>query len=313
MSEFRPDVVCADPAAYAPIIAAARAGVPWAGVSPLLTLVAPRELSFVMSRSIATVAGDIVARFARAGVDVALSHQEVISPWLSTVFAEEAFVPRAWSGNRATWFVGPVARRARPDVPSFPWDELDARRPLVYVSPGGGESLTFPDGTYERIAGAMAAREDAQGVFVMHGRIDGPLPACFPPNVIAVRRAPQLSLLARARVAVTHGGINTVTECLCAGCPMLVLPIGHEQPLQAELVRRAGVGLVLPLAASVAELADALRTLDEDPAFRARAAELARAYTERDGASVVAELLIRLGKERVALPTPPSTFTPSPR
>ncbi|WP_307102242.1 nucleotide disphospho-sugar-binding domain-containing protein [Arthrobacter globiformis] len=67
----------------------------------------------------------------------------------------------------------------------------------------------------------------------------GPLPA----NVLASRFVPQLEVLARAALFVTHGGMNSVNEAMYAGVPMLVIPQGAEQPLVAGRVAESGAGL----------------------------------------------------------------------
>ncbi len=148
IASFRPDVVCADPIVYYNIIAAARAGVPWACVSPLLISVAPRDFSCLMMRSIGTVRSELSAQLVKLGLDGRLSAgwHEVVSPWLNILYASEDFVPRAWSGNDYSWYVPPPQREDLRHASSadFPWDALDPARPLVYASGGGGESLAFP-------------------------------------------------------------------------------------------------------------------------------------------------------------------------
>ena len=54
----------------------------------------------------------------------------------------------------------------------------------------------------------------------------GPIPS----NVIVVRAAPQIELLKRATLCITHAGLNTALECLGQGVPMVAIPIGYDQP-----------------------------------------------------------------------------------
>lgn len=64
----------------------------------------------------------------------------------------------------------------------------------------------------------------------------------IPSNVIVVRKAPQLELLKRATLCITHAGLNTALESLGQGVPMVAIPIGYDQPGVAARVAHHGVG-----------------------------------------------------------------------
>jgi len=66
----------------------------------------------------------------------------------------------------------------------------------------------------------------------------GPIPA----NTIVVRIAPQMELLKRAALCITHAGLNTVLEALAQGVPMVAIPIGYDQPGVAARIVHHGVG-----------------------------------------------------------------------
>ena len=53
-----------------------------------------------------------------------------------------------------------------------------------------------------------------------------PLPA----NAIVAPSLPQVELLSRASICITHAGINTVLEALSAGVPLVAIPVGFDQP-----------------------------------------------------------------------------------
>jgi MGT family glycosyltransferase len=64
----------------------------------------------------------------------------------------------------------------------------------------------------------------------------------IPSNVIVVRRAPQIELLKRAALCITHAGLNTALESLAEGVPMVAIPIGYDQPGVAARIAHHGVG-----------------------------------------------------------------------
>ena len=63
-----------------------------------------------------------------------------------------------------------------------------------------------------------------------------------PSNVHIYSSVPQLEVLKMADVFVTHGGMNSISEALVYGCPMLVIPFVSDQPVNAKCVEKLGVG-----------------------------------------------------------------------
>jgi UDP:flavonoid glycosyltransferase YjiC (YdhE family) len=63
-------------------------------------------------------------------------------------------------------------------------------------------------------------------------------------NVVVVRTAPQLDLLGRAALIVTHGGLGTIKEAILAETPMIVIPFLHDQPANARRVAYHGLGYI---------------------------------------------------------------------
>lgn len=104
---------------------------------------------------------------------------------------------------------------------------------------------------------------------------------------------PQVRLLAGARLAVTHGGNNSVTEALGQGVPLLVLPFSTDQFAGAAAVERTGVGRALaPNTADASELAEALRAIRDLPADGRDVLErIARHQERRSGPQIAYELL----------------------
>ena len=114
-------------------------------------------------------------------------------------------------------------RRAIP----FPWQDLDGR-PLVYVSLG--TLVNGLDRLYRMILEAVAGMPDLQIVLSTGKNITAKDLGDIPRNTIVVEQAPQLELLKRAALCITHAGLNTVLEALAQGVPMVAIPIGFDQP-----------------------------------------------------------------------------------
>lgn len=178
----------------------------------------------------------------------------------------------------AARYLGPVL-----DDPAWAegsWTPPPGDDPLVLVA----LSSTFQDqaATLQRIVDGLG-RLPVRALVTTGPALD-PAAIVAPPNVTVVTAAPHSVVLARAAVAVTHGGHGTVVRALAAGVPLLVLPHGRDQGDNAVRVTTRGAGLKLGRKAKPAAVAKAVRRLLDDPSFRAGSERLG-ASIRRDAAS----------------------------
>jgi len=75
-----------------------------------------------------------------------------------------------------------------------------------------------------------------------------------PKNFKIYHVAPQLSVLKMADVFVTHGGMNSVSEALVHGVPLVVIPFITDQPTNARRIEELGLGKRLDYKAISSEL-----------------------------------------------------------
>ncbi|MGH2892819.1 MAG: glycosyltransferase [Solirubrobacteraceae bacterium] len=121
-------------------------------------------------------------------------------------------------------------------------------------------------------------------------------------NMIGEEFLPQTSVLPHVDAVITHGGNNTVTECLWFGKPMLVLPIFWDQHDNAQRVHETGHGIRLPTyGLEHDELADAVDRLLTDGDLRRRVRAAGERLRERPGTEAAADLI-----ERVAVSGEPA-------
>jgi MGT family glycosyltransferase len=169
----------------------------------------------------------------------------------------------------------------------FDWAWLDGR-PLVYASLGTLQNGL--DHLYQLILDACA--DLPVQVVLTLGRETGPRPQRIPANARVLGYGPQVALLRRASLVITHGGMNTVLEALTQGLPLVALPIANDQPGIAARIRYAGVGDWLPLRGlSPALLRTTVQRIQTDPAFRLRARECAAQLGANDGAQLAAMII----------------------
>jgi MGT family glycosyltransferase len=120
-----------------------------------------------------------------------------------------------------------------------------------------------------------------------------------PGNIAVVRFVPQAAALSRCDVVVCHGGSGTVMAALALGRPMVILPMGADQPLNAGRAQALGVARVLdPVRATPRDVAQAVAAVSTDPAVAAHAGAWRDECLALPGPDHAAALLERLAVER---------------
>ena len=139
-------------------------------------------------------------------------------------------------------YVGPIRSASKPAV-DFPWDQLDGR-PMIYASFG---TFVNRHGRLYAIVAEACAGLDAQLVLSLGGAASPDDFQGLPGAPLVVGFAPQIQLLARASLVITHGGLNTTLESLSLGVPLAAIPIAFDQPGVAARIRWTGTGEFLTL------------------------------------------------------------------
>jgi UDP:flavonoid glycosyltransferase YjiC (YdhE family) len=283
---FRPDVIVADPMAYAAPIVAARAGLPWAGVSTSLNPVVPDDwTSELITTTSALPRSELFARYGVSGPCFRVS--DCLSPYLNVVWSSEELVGMAPPGVRLAGASVPLAARGDEGDPLA----LDPARPLVFMALG---SQIYHQPRMFDVVIEASRGQSWQLVLAMGGLAER---MRVPSDVRALAYAPQPWLLARARAMISHGGANSVMEALAQGVPLLVSPICNDQPHNANFVAAAGAGITCDLSVARPEEVRAhLAALCADGSHRAAARRIADSYRAAGGAAAVAgavEALIR--------------------
>ncbi|MBI1249552.1 glycosyl transferase family 1 [bacterium] len=185
-------------------------------------------------------------------------------------------------------YTGPWHRAARDDQSiDFPWDWLDGR-PLIYASMGTLQNAVSH--VFRHIIDAVS--DLPMQVVLSKGGGQVELSGPIPDNVLIVERAPQLRLLEKAHLVITHAGLNTALECLAHGVPMLCLPVTNDQPGVAKRIEYLGNGRVIPVRqVNVRRLRKELDRMLSDPSFQQKADQFAAEIAKFDPLARACQLI----------------------
>lgn len=199
-------------------------------------------------------------------------------------------IPRAfqYAGDTfADWhFVGPglTGRTFQSDW-TPPQDDL----PVLLVSLGTAYNAR-PD--FFRMVLSSAADRPWHVVLAVGDQIDpnalGPIPA----NVEVHERVPQLAVLQRAHVFVTHAGMGSAMEGIVHQVPMVAVPQMAEQRANADRIAELGLGRALgPDGLDAAALWSAVDAIADDAGVRERLAQMSAECLGAGGAPRAAEVI----------------------
>jgi MGT family glycosyltransferase len=212
---------------------------------------------------------------------------------LNLVFTARDLQPATPIIDETFRFVGPsIDPQMRPQLrgEDFPFEALGAG-PVVYISMG-----TVHTAPVEFLRACFQAFGEVRGQFILAAGQQADLSALgpVPANFIVRPSVPQLAILERADVFITHGGINSVHEGLYHGVPLVLIPHQFEQLLNARCVAARGAGLILeerllgkPLGA--ARLRQALEAVRAEPRYREAARALQQAVRATGGYRLAAD------------------------
>lgn len=262
---WRPDVVVRDEVDFGAAVAAERRGIPHAAIVVLAAggLIRPD-----------LVAEPLDALRAEHGLppdpQVAMLHSHLTLVPVPPVFrTPHDPLPAAARHIRPT-VLESASTTTEPDsslTRTLGWLHERADRPTIYFTLG----TVFHQESGDLFTRALAGLSllDANIVVTVGREIDPAELGNPPTNVRVERFIPQQALLPYCDLVVSHAGSGSVIGALAYGVPLVLLPMGADQPLNSDRCHALGVARVLnPLTATSNDVRLAASNVLASPSYR---------------------------------------------
>lgn len=229
--------------------------------------------------------------------------ERAMAPILDGAAATLALVPPGFDapcplpGNTA--YVGPITT-------PHSQEHLDPGDAALLATPGDPWVLISLSTTLQRQAAALPAILDAVSalpvrVLLTLGEVLPTSAVDAPANVKVRGFLPHHLVLPHMAAVICHGGLSTITAALAAGVPLVCIPQGREQPINAERVAATGVGRVVATDAAPAEIAATLIELLADPGSLREARRFADVIAGLGGGDIATRKIVSLARRPVAI------------
>ena len=291
MERLKPDCIVADSMAVWGKVVAKKLGIPF--VCSTTTFAFNKESAKIMPHSLRETLSMIlslgkvnaqVKRLRQAGypvksvLDLIGSDESVPT----VVYTSPLFQPCAETFPEHFAFVGPSIRPA--------WSQVaKTGEKLVYISMGtvNNDMLPLYRACVQAVKGTLW-----QVILSVGDQVDREELGTLPDNVAVFSSVDQIAVLQKADVFLTHCGMNSASEGLYFGVPLVMLPQTSEQSGVAARAEQLGAGLRLRKTTPDAIRA-ALEKAMDDPSYRENAEKIGASFRASGGAKAAADCIER--------------------
>lgn len=201
----------------------------------------------------------------------------------TVVYTSPEFQPCSETFSDKYAFVGPSIRPAT--------DEFEKKRnKLIYISMGTVNNDMMP--LYKRCMSALADT-DYQVIMSVGNLVSIKEFGDLPENISVFTHVDQIAVLQQADVFISHCGMNSVSESLYFGVPLVMLPQTSEQGGVAERVYQLGAGIKLDKS-DESSILNAIDKIFVDSSYKQNAIEIAKGFKRCSGAKGAADKIMQV-------------------
>ncbi|HEX2925819.1 MAG TPA: macrolide family glycosyltransferase [Ruminiclostridium sp.] len=209
---------------------------------------------------------------------------------LNIVYTSRLFQPNEENFIESFRFVGPSVTERREDL-DFELNSVGKKK-LVYISLG-----TIYNRSLDFYIKCLEAFKDMDCEFVMSVGKNTDIQALgkIPDNFSVHNFVPQLEILRKANAFITHGGMNSTSEGLYFGLPLLVIPQSVDQPIVARQVEKLGAGIMLDKdSITPSKLRHSLEKILNDESYKQNAMLIRESFINAGGYEKAADEIVSL-------------------
>ena len=175
-------------------------------------------------------------------------------------------------------FVGPPIYHRNEDL-DFPFEQLAGKK-VLYISLGtvfGGYSTDLYGTFYKAFA-------DWDGIVVIAAYKVDISTHNIPSNFIVKNYVPQNALLQYTTVAITHAGMNSMSDLINNHIPFVAIPLGADQPVLAKRAEELGATISLDARdLDAGTLRAAVEKVLDDPAYLENIKKIDESFQQAGG------------------------------
>jgi len=232
------------------------------------------------------------------------------SHWLNIITSADCMEAPRENLTQNTLFVGTCFGK-RVEIDEFSFDQLRPDKFKIYVSLGTVFN-NKPD-VFLKIMHALDT-PDYQVIVSAGGTYQTLQKSVIPQNATLFKSVPQVGLLPKIDLFISHGGNNSTNEALSSGKPIIVMPIGGEQADNASRVVYLGVGKRVDIANfREKQLLDVVEEIRKTPTFQERALTIMNSLKSTQGVVTASRCIAWVASRKQPLNSKkgiPSTITP---
>lgn len=212
---------------------------------------------------------------------------------INLVYTSRYFAPDDEYFDDSYKFVGPPVFQRKEDM-NFPFELLENKK-VIYISLG----TIFSN--YNRDLYNVFFRSFAdQDVVVVMAAYQVDLSGFeIPANFIVRNYVPQSAILPYTNAAITHAGMNSISDLVYHDIPFVALPLGADQPLLAKRAEELGAAISLDAAQLNPEtLRLSVEKVLSDPGYLENIKKISASFKEAGGYPTAVAEIFKLKREK---------------